>query len=269
MIAAVLASPLFSPLRQWLAQLPPCPDTQAVTELAERFPRVTENGRRVRFVAPKADGLSYERRIWECGEVETRPDNWHDYFNVLVWLSFPQTKIAVSAAHMRAMAAPGERRGDVRDALTHFDECGIVVLSAQPELLDLLRDFQWTKLFVERRGDVESAMRFVIFGHATYEQLLHPFRGLTAKAILYDVSEDWLRMPFAEQMVAVDGRLAADLGGGRFQRPRDFQPLPVLGIPGVTSASEDPAYYEDTWHFRPGRQLAGGDPVSCSALLQR
>ena len=255
-IVLALASPLFSPLRHWLVQLQPSPDTRAVVELADHFPRMTENGRRVRFVPPRADGLSYERRIWDSGEVETRPDNWHDYFNVLVWLAFPQTKIAVSAAHMRAMAAPGERRGDVRDALTHFDECGIVVLSAKPELLDLLRDFQWKKLFVERRGDVESSMRFVIFGHATYEQLLHPFRGLTAKAVLYDVSEDWLRMPFAEQMVALDGRLAADLCSDRYLRPRDFQPLPVLGIPGVTPASEDPAYYDDAWHFRPGRRAA-------------
>ena len=91
------------------------------------------------FVPPRPDGLVYECRIWDSGEVETRPDNWHDFFNALVWLSFPQTKIAVSAAHMRAMQTPGEARGTTRDALTHFDECGIAVLSTRPELLDLLR----------------------------------------------------------------------------------------------------------------------------------
>jgi hypothetical protein len=96
-------------------------------------------------------------------------------------------------------------------------------------------------------------MRFVIFGHATYEQLLQPFRGLTAKAVLYEVSEDWLQMSDAAQVAAVDALLAADLASGRYQRPRDFQPLPLLGIPGVTPDSEDPAYYDDTWQFRPGR----------------
>lgn len=248
------ASPLFAPLRRWLDVLPPKPDTRAVAELAKRFPIHTENGRRVSFVPPQSDGLVYECRIWENGEVETRPDNWHDFFNALVWLTFPQTKIAISAAHMGAMQAPGEKRTNERDILTHFDECGIVVLSSQPELLELLREFRWKTLFVERRDEVMRCMRFVIFGHATYEQLLKPFRGLTAKAVLYPVNEDLLEMPGAAQLAAVDKMMAADLSSGRYMRPRDFQPLPLLGIPGVTPESENPAYYDDAWQFRPGRR---------------
>ena len=246
-------SPLFAPLRHWLEQLPATPDSSALCALAERFPIHGENGQRIRFVPPQADGLPYECRIWESGEVETRLDHWHDFFNALVWLTFTQTKLAVSASHVRAMTPAGEARGMARDALTHFDECGIVVLSSQPELLDLLRAFEWKKLFVERRADVQRSMRFIIFGHATYEQLLKPFRGLTAKAVLYEVGEDWLVMPFAEQIAAVDSRLAADLASGRYPRPRDFQPLPLLGIPGVTPENENPDYYEDTYQFRPGR----------------
>lgn len=253
-LAAQYASPLFAPLQQWLAQLPPQPDSAAVAALAERFAIYTDNGRQIRFVPPQLDGQVYECRIWESGEVETRPDNWHDFFNALVWLTFPRTKIAVSASHVRAMTPEGAARGAMRDALTHFDECGIVVLSSRPELLELLRDFQWKALFVEQRAEVLRAMRFVIFGHATYESLLKPFRGLTAKAVLYEVSEGWLSQSQGEQIAAVDALLAADLASGRYQRPRDFQPLPLLGIPGVVAASEDPAYYDDAWQFRPGRR---------------
>ena len=252
------ASPLFDPLRPWLDRLPQWPDTQAVAELARQFPIHTENGRRVSFVPPQPDGQIYECRIWQSGEVETRPNNWHDFFNALVWLSFPQTKIAVSAAHMRAMRAPGEARGTARDGLTHFDECGVVVLSSRPELLELVREFRWKELFVERRSEAIRCLRFVIFGHATYEQLLAPFRGLTAKAVLYPVSEDWLSMPLPAQLATVDSLLAADLTRGRYGRPRDFQPLPLLGIPGVTPDNENPAYYDDTWQFRPGRRAQPG-----------
>uniref|UniRef100_Q47IR6 Putative transmembrane protein n=1 Tax=Dechloromonas aromatica (strain RCB) TaxID=159087 RepID=Q47IR6_DECAR len=252
--ASLYASPLFEPLQRWLERLPLRPDAQAVAQLAMQFPIHAENGQRIRFVPPQPDGLVYECRIWESGEVETRPDNWHDFFNALVWLSFPKTKIAVSAAHMRAMQAPGEKRTNSRDVLTHFDECGIVVLSSRPELLDLLRGFCWKELFVERRTEVISSMRFVIFGHATYEQLLKPFRGLTAKAVLYEVSEDWLLMSTEAQVAAVDTLLAVDLTSGKYNRPRDFQPLPLLGIPGVTPESENPDYYDDTWQFRPGRR---------------
>lgn len=245
---------LFDPLRPWLDKLPSNPDAQALAALAEAFPVYTAQGKRVRFVPPQADDLGYERRIWASGEVETRPDNWHDFFNALVWFAFPQAKSAVSASHADAMVGAGEARGKVRDALTHFDECGIVVLSDQAELLDLLRDFAWQALFVERRAEVMQHLRFIVFGHATYESLLKPFRGLTAKAILYDVDASWLLLPLAEQIVTVDARLAADFSSGRYARPRDFQPLPLLGIPGVTAESEDPAYYDDTWQFRPGRR---------------
>lgn len=229
----------------------------AVAALAEHHPIFAGNGRQIRFVPPRADGLVYECRIWESGEVETRPDNWHDWFNALVWLSFPKTKIAVSARHVRAMMPEGATRGSERDALTHFDECGIVVLSSDPALLDLLRAFQWKTLFVERRAEVERCMRFVVFGHATYEALLKPFRGLTAKAVLHEVDAAWLQMPVAAQLLAVDALLAADLSSGRYTRPRDFQPLPLLGIPGVVPENADPAYYDDTWQFRPGRQTLG------------
>lgn len=247
-------SPLFRPLAPWLEQLPGRPDSAALAALAARRPVLTGDGREVRFVPPQPDGLAYECRVWDKGEVETRPDNWHDFFNALVWFAFPQTKRALTAAHVAAMQAPGEARGSVRDALTHFDECGIVVLSRRPELLELLRAFAWQELFVARRAEVIADMRFVVFGHATYEALLAPFRGLTAKAVLYAVDDAWLAQPAAEQLLAVDALLAADLASGRYVRPRDFSPLPLLGIPGVTPASDDPAYYQDTWQFRPGRR---------------
>jgi hypothetical protein len=99
-------------------------------------------------------------------------------------------------------------------------------------------------------------MRFIVFGHATYEALLAPFRGLTAKAVLYEVDADWLAQPPSEQVAAVDRMLATDVAAGRFVRPRDFQPLPLLGIPGVVPESEAPTYYDDTWQFRPGRRVA-------------
>mgnify|MGYP002149479468 CR=1 FL=1 len=54
--------------------------------------------------------------------------------------------------------------------------------------------------------------------------------------------------------------LAADLAAGRYARPRELHPVPLLGIPGVTRASEAPEYYLDTWQFRPGRRSSGPAP---------
>ena len=248
--------PLFEPLRHWLTALPAAPDSAELNDLLRRHPVLGEDGRAICFQPPRADGLSYESRISQQGVVETRPDNWHDFFNVLIWLCFPLSKRAITARHVAAMSPAGAGRGSVRDALTHFDECGIVVLATQPELLDLLRNHRWRELFAERRQAVKQCMRFVIFGHATYERLLNPYRGLTAKAILYVIDDGWLGLSGAALNAAIDRRLAADLARGNYASPRDFQPLPLLGIPGVTPDSEFPAYYDDVRQFRPARRAA-------------
>ena len=248
------ASSLFWPVQPWLEALPDAPASDSLRVLTALHPVTLPDGRPLRFVPPQTDGLPYECRVWQRGEVETRPDNWHDFFNALVWLSFPQSKRAITAAHVAAMQHAGEPRNLRRDALTHFDECGIVVLSSDPGLLELLRGFQWRALFVERRQDVIDRMRFIVFGHATYEALRHPFPGLTAKAVLLPVTEDFLALPADTLRAAVDAEIAAKLAGDDYSRPRDFQPLPLLGIPGVTPANENPDYYADTRQFRPGRR---------------
>lgn len=254
------SNPLYFPLAPLLAQLPPRPDVAALASLAARMSVATAAGRPLRFVPPAGDGLGYEARIALRGEVETRPDNWHDWFNGLVWLSFPQAKAALSARHAAELERTGDAvagpaaRGGVRDAMTHFDECGAVVVAEDASLLELLAAFRWRELFVARRAEAAAGLRVFVFGHATYEALLAPFRGLTAKCVLTPVGAGWLRQPLAAQLADLDARLAGDLAAGRHGDPRALQPLPLLGLPGVVPENEDPAYYDDAWQFRPGRR---------------
>lgn len=251
-------NPLYFPLAPLLSVLPPVADASALAVLAVARPVFTQAGLPVRFVPPQVDGLGYEARIALRGEVETRPDNWHDWFNGLVWLRFPKAKAALSARHAAALAEEGEGegggRGSVRDAMTHFDECGAVVVAEDESLLALLAGFRWRELFVERRAEAVTGLRIFIFGHATYAALLKPFRGLTAKCVLAPVAPGWLAKPLDGQMADIDAWLAVDLATGKHADPRGLQPLPLLGVPGVTADNEDPVYYDDTWQFRPGRR---------------
>lgn len=249
--------PLFAALAPLLGRLPFSPAGAPLERLAADAGVRTLSGRRLRFTPPQDDGLGYEARIWTRGEVETRPDNWHDFFNALVWLTFPRAKAALNARHLSVEPAPGAQRGRARDALTHFDECGVLLLSPDASLLGLVRDFRWRELFWARRAELDSRLRCLVFGHATYEQLLAPFRGLTAKAVLYEIDAAWLRLPLATLLAEVDRRLAGELAAGLHAEPRALHPLPLMGWPGVTPESENAAYYEDVWQFRPGRRRAG------------
>lgn len=252
--AAGLKSPLLAHLRPWLERLPAAPDGSELAQLAAEAGLATESGQALRFTAPADDGLGYEERIWRCGAVETRPDNWHDFFNALIWLAFPSAKAALNARHIRELQPAAADRGKARDAMTHFDECGLVVVADDPSLLELLRGFRWKELFWERRRELAAHLRFFVFGHGTCEQLLAPFRGLTAKAVLHEVSSDWLAQPLVGQLADLDHRLAAVIAAGGLASPRELQPVPLLGIPGVTPANEDGAYYDDAWQFRSGRR---------------
>ncbi|MBI4988509.1 MAG: DUF3025 domain-containing protein [Rhodocyclales bacterium] len=264
-LGALAARPLFEPVAEWLrifgGEAPP--DVAALNAaLASReMPAQAASGAPIRFVLPADSAAGYEERVFTHGEVETRADNWHDFFNALAWLAYPRTKRVLNGRHHAALqaqrAAGSSARGTVRDAITQFDECGIVVASASPELAGLIRAHEWKELFWQRRAQLARDMRFFVFGHATWDQLRAPFVGLTAKAVFLEVEAAWLSRSIEHQLADVDGRLAGIFSRpDAYAMPRDFQPLPLLGIPGVATGNAEPAYYDDTRQFRPRRNLA-------------
>lgn len=250
---------MFAPLAGRLRRLdltrwPAVADLQALVDDAV----VSGAGVPLHFVAAgqeSAPGLCYERRILQTGEVSCRDRSWHDLFNAMVWLTFPRAKAALNARHVQEMAgeAPG-RRGRARDALTLFDEGGLIVASADPALLQLIRDFRWKELFWKRREGVAARMRFFVFGHALYEKALAPFLGITATAVPIDVDEAFLAADLAAQLTVADARTAAVLASPEAIRtPRDLSPVPLLGIPGWSSLNADERFYDDVTYFRLGR----------------
>jgi hypothetical protein len=199
---------------------------------------ITENGIPVRFVPPGAKDAYYEVKVYRSGEVETRPDNVHDFFNALAWLAFPKAKARLNALHAAQIPREGGRRGRLRDLLTIFDEGGAIVQCDELALLDLLRNFEWKKLFWDNRDKVRRAMRIVVFGHAVLEQALKPWPGITCKAIV---------VPTGTQPDAAIHAWLGSLPPG--VSPRDLAALPIFGYPGW--AMQDEAFYGDTRYFRP------------------
>jgi hypothetical protein len=136
-----------------------------------------------------------------------------------------------------------------------FDEDGMVVLSSDEELLDLLREFRWKELFWARRNSVQQRVRFLIFGHAMYEKARAPFVGMTGKALLFSVPEKTIRLQGSELNAAVDQLVATFAHDPeKLVHGQVFAPLPVLGIPGWWSPNESGAFYDNTTYFRPGRK---------------
>ena len=260
---ALLANPAFESLWPVIALCPShrFPEAGDLSDLARARGAASGGGAALRFVSaggsvPRGFEQQYEVRIYRDGEVRTRADNFHDLFNALAWLAFPRTKALLNRKHCEAMMARKDAgsRGTARDVLTLFDESGVIAACSEAELEALLRGFEWKTLFCTRRADVRRAMRFFLFGHGIHEKALHPFKGLTAKALVLRVSPGFSAMPLDLQLAEADGRAARRLAqASALDSTRMLAPLPILGVPGWEAANERESFYDDASVFRPGR----------------
>jgi hypothetical protein len=113
------------------------PPLEEYNALAKSRGVVTGSGRPLHFVEadnrPRGrrrkkakEGLPYEHRIWHKGEVSTRPETWHDFFNMLAWCLFPKAKAALNQrqAHLLVGARNAEQ-----DLLCMVDEGGVFCIA--------------------------------------------------------------------------------------------------------------------------------------------
>ena len=252
--AGALAAPFFDGVRPLLRELngESWPTLDQLNDLAMRRQVANARGVPIRFVPPSNEGvgaMQYETQIAGTGEVPTRT-NWHDLFNALQWLAYPHLKSAINSQHARLLvtggAAEAASRSAPRDVLTMFDESGVIVACDDIALLELIRRFQWRELFVGRREEVVSKVRFVLVGHGLLEKSLSPFVGMTAKAMLLHVDAHAAALDLAAAEWLMDETHLAD--------SHQLAPLPLLGIPGWDARNEVAAFYDNTDYFRPGRR---------------
>jgi len=217
----------------------------------------------IHFV-PQADlphGTAYEAFISATGGVPTR-DNLHDFFNALVWLTFPQIKVQLNALHATEIARSNTQsghaghagRGKLRDGATIFDENAALLLTSDTALVTALRNHQWHDVFVARRAAFGREWDVCLFGHALMEKLVTPYKAITAHVWVVIVDQSFFAMPADDRCAWIDTTVASQLAKGVVTS--DFTPLPVLGVPGWWDA-QGAEFYSDAAVFRPKR----GGPI--------
>lgn len=205
------------------------------------------------------DGTAYEAFIGATGGVPTR-DNLHDFFNGLVWLSFPRIKVQLNAlqAAQIALAGVGKSRGAARDGATIFDEnAALLVVRDSAEgaaLVGALRGHQWRRAFVEMRALFGTQAQVWLFGHALMEKLVAPYKAITAHTVVVLAGDAYFALDHAAQQAWLDATVARQLAEQGLSTAA-FTPLPVLGVPGWWQDQDD-AFYDDTSVFRPKRGTA-------------
>lgn len=210
----------------------------------------------IRFV-PQEDlppQTAYEAFISKTGCVPTR-ENLHDFFNALVWLSFPKIKVQLNALQAAEIEKANDNvqngsRGKVRDAATLFDENTALLIVRDNEWLDAFRTHRWHEVFIERRETFRQNCEVWLFGHALMDKLTAPYKAITAHAWPLVADPAFFEMSFHDKRCWLDDTVASQLESGVVTS--DFTPLPILGIPNWWTGQDD-AFYADTAVFRPRR----------------
>jgi hypothetical protein len=230
----------------------------ALNDAASSAELRNHRGLPIQFVAQEElpTGVAYERFISDTGLVPTR-DNLHDFFNALVWLTYPRIKVqlnALQAAEIERRAGmPQEIRGRVRDAATIFDENAALLVISEESLGAALREHAWQHLFVERRANFIANSELRLFGHALLEKLVFPYKAITAHVWIVSADRQVLSSSEDQRRAWADKTVAATLRNGL--NTSDFTPLPVLGMPDWWPG-QDADFYADDQVFRPRREKA-------------
>lgn len=192
----------------------------------------------------------YEPRVFLKQELQTRTENWHDFFNAMIWLKFPHSKQALNQRHYESalQREAGSNRSTLENRLTQFDECGAVIVAASEMPLQLIRNHQWQELFIEQAALFKQDIRCIVFGHAIFEKALNPYIGMTCHCLML-----------------ADPALLAELKDGHSEgldrtikdywlkqptsHPDRLQPLPLLGIPGYWP-QQNSDFYANEKYFR-------------------
>ena len=152
------------------------PGLHVYDQLAQQCGVKTVSGHGVRFVtaSPKprgrrrkgqSQGLPYEHRIWHQGEVSTRSETWHDFFNMLAWCLFPRIKSAMNARQANLLV--GARNAE-QNLLCMVDEGGVFLIE----------------------GTGRAPLGRIHFGHAIHEAIMRGERGSDGLTIRLHIP-DW------------------------------------------------------------------------------
>lgn len=236
------SSPIFAPIALGLSRFANADEPPSIDEL-NNILRLED----IRFVAQTEKSFefaqSYEPRIYLKGEIQTRRQSWHDFFNALVWQQFPLTKKVINRLQYELQSAhyPAKSRSPAENMLTLFDENGAIVIAKDASWLNLIREHRWHELFWQRRDRIMREMRVIVFGHGLYEKAMQPYVGLTAKCLLF----------IDEEIGDIDASISYFLSRKSAElRTQDLNPLPILGLPGWWPENANEAFYQNKSYFR-------------------
>jgi len=198
----------------------------------------------------------YAARIFLRGEMQTREQNWHDFFQVITWQAFPKTKKHINARQYRAAEqrftreGNSGRRSDTENLLSLFDECGAIIVADDEKHLELIRQHHWKDIFWDNKDLWSNHLQCYVFGHAMHEKALIPYLGMTTHTIMFTQEPVFFQKELSEKLSDIDQIITDIWLNKKIEKTKDLQPVPLLGIPGWWKKEQTDEFYENKNYFR-------------------
>ncbi len=180
-------------------------------------------------------------------EIPTRLENVHDFMNAMSWHCYPQSKMCLQQLQLQydRDKVAGNNRSSQQNAYTLFDESGIILISNDPQFIELIKNHQWNDLFWNQRQELIANTKIICFGHGLLEKLQEPFIGLCGKIMWVEANPN-IELDDLDQLIR---KAIAD----QLHDTKDLSPFPILGWPDWRP-QQDENFYNNTDYFRPLRQ---------------
>jgi len=252
-------SPIFDSIREVSQPFTQLKNWPTLDQFSAEFKKRNIQSHKGNFITPVAQGYTpekfddhYESRIYLKGELQTRLENWHDYFNATAWLQFPKIKSALNALHYETSVnrEPGTNRSPLENAIALFDECGAVIVADDEKYLELIRNHEWKEIFWDNKDDWNKHIKCYVFGHAMHEKALTPYIGMTTHTILLTKSVNFFQQDYQKHLKEIDEQISNIWINNEIQSTKDLQPFPLLGVPGWWNQEQSEAFYKNKDYFR-------------------
>jgi hypothetical protein len=255
-------------LGSYWSQFSELPNVSQLNSIAQHYYHATDilSQHQVCF-EPQQYEVPYEENIFRNKKVYTRPNSWHDFFNNITWLLWPKTKWAIADT---ILAQRSEQKGSNKNRvakqsfLAQFDECGMLIVTAAPNLVHEILEHNWLGLFFNQRAQ-HALFEPIVFGHGLMEKAIDPYIGMTGKAMIIVVKPDYFNLCTITKLKFLD-QVASQLISSKYcpQSPKSLQPFPLLGMPGWHPNNEQEKFFEQKHYFRAKRN----NVPECAVLNQ-
>lgn len=160
--------------------------------------------------------LYYVSQIVGHSHIPTRPENWHDFLNALIWMNYPESKFALYKLYEEIAASKwkkNQQRPKETDPITCFDEGGLIGICSETDKDYIFQILCSSDQEEKKQLLSDEKLLTEIFGHGLLENYLAAHIDIHAIILLVTVADlkIFSSFSFQKKRAYIDSQLSLQI----------------------------------------------------------